>query len=362
MIIGVFSFAFKTSGNYGKIPWWSGYSDVAGDYAGNDLYSLSGESEFSGVTHYPILLDIYISLMGSVGKDAIGSFNVNSLVLFFLALLSTFFLYKIMEEEKINKKRLLFFWILAPSMFYFMFYNWDFIPIFLILLSFYFFRGNKDSLAAFILGIGFAAKIYPVLFLLPMLLKRNLKKAVKMVLVFGATVLSINLIFMIISFDFWIEFYLHMAGRFSDLTSIWGVIHYYFPDKISVTFINLFSLLLFVALYLFVMWKQRKRSLIELSFLAILVYFAVNKVFSQQHTLWLLMFFVLTTIIRYREFITFEIINVIFSLASLYMFFIAPQNMVYLFIVHTTLVLREIFIVYFLIKVYKYKPERKLKM
>lgn len=82
-----------------------------------------------------------------------------------------FLLMGLFKEEK--KKKLAFlFWIFNPLAFYttFMIGQFDIIPVFLVVLSLYLALRNKKEWAAVVLGIGGAFKMFPLFFLLPLVL------------------------------------------------------------------------------------------------------------------------------------------------------------------------------------------------
>lgn len=79
-----------------------------------------------------------------------------------LDILLAIFLLKIFGNDKIFK-----FWLFNPLTIYLIYVlgNFDILPCFLTVLSFYFLTKNKDFLCFFFLGIAFALKAYPILFL-----------------------------------------------------------------------------------------------------------------------------------------------------------------------------------------------------
>ena len=75
------------------------------------------------------------------------------------------------KRKIINSKNVII-WILNPILIYnaYIFGHFDIIPIFFILLAFYFLSKNKYYLSIFILVIAAAYKIYPLLFALPIIM------------------------------------------------------------------------------------------------------------------------------------------------------------------------------------------------
>jgi len=93
-------------------------------------------------------------------------------------LLTGYILYKIY-----NNKKVLYFWFFNPISIYLIYIlgNFDIIPTFLTLLSFYFIKNNKQFWSYLAIGLAIALKMYPVMFL-PFLFfydKKNIFKNIK---------------------------------------------------------------------------------------------------------------------------------------------------------------------------------------
>jgi len=93
-------------------------------------------------------------------------------------LLTGFILYKIYKNKKI-----LYFWLFNPISIYLIYIlgNFDIVPAFLTLLSFYFIKNNKQFWSYLAIGFAIALKMYPIMFL-PFLFfydKKNIFKNVK---------------------------------------------------------------------------------------------------------------------------------------------------------------------------------------
>jgi hypothetical protein len=93
-------------------------------------------------------------------------------------LLTGYILYKIY-----NNKKILYFWFFNPISIYLIYIlgNFDIIPAFLTLLSFYFIKNNKQFWSYLAIGFAIALKMYPIMFL-PLLLfydKKNIFKNIK---------------------------------------------------------------------------------------------------------------------------------------------------------------------------------------
>ena len=110
---------------------------------------------------------------------------------------------------KISGSKLLFyFWLFNPISFYFIYIlqNFDIVPVFLTVLSFYFLK-SKPRLSFCVFGIAIALKLYPILFLPFFLLSqnRNIKNIIKYAFITFIPVIVSILPFMF-STAFWQSF------------------------------------------------------------------------------------------------------------------------------------------------------------
>jgi len=314
LFVSFLSFIVKFFGSNDIIPWGKEYSDVwfFRWFAFDPNFPYEKK-----IIEYPVIIGIFIQIMGLIGKDALGYYISSSVFLISFALLTSYFLYKILVLYGFNKKNLYYFWVFAPSFFLFVIYNWDIITVFFSVLALYFFKKNMDKSASLALSFGFATKFYPILFLMPMILKRGMKKRIKMLLVFFVSFFIVNSYFIVNNFEGWLKIYTYHSGRIPNSDSIWGVISVLFP-RINLDFINLFTLIAFSVLYVLVIWKGRKGSIINLWFISLLLFMILNKIFSPQYIIWLLMFFVLNRNFSKTIFYSLEISNaiVLFSILN----------------------------------------------
>ena len=97
-------------------------------------------------------------------------------------LLTGFILFKLYKNKKV-----LYFWFFNPISIYLIYIlgNFDIIPSFLTLLSFYFIKNNKQFWSYLAIGLAIALKMYPIMFL-PFLFfydKKNILKNIKYAMV-----------------------------------------------------------------------------------------------------------------------------------------------------------------------------------
>jgi len=153
-------------------------------------------------------------------------------------------------------------------------------------------KERKDILATIFISFGFVTKVYPVLFILPVLLDRKFIDWIKFGLIFVSVYFFTNIYFILRAFQGWYYFYNLNRLRAPNIDSFWGIIHRIFP-YCSINSINLTTLLLLVVSYLIICLIFRKKDFLILSFCGVILFVLFNKVFSPQYVLWLLPFIAL---------------------------------------------------------------------
>ncbi len=263
----------------------------------SDILSMRGVAHIPGLPYvdyqveYPVLTGLFIRLTGVLGPGNWQYYGVTCGFLIAFAILAAYFLYRAAGEA--GGGRALLFWALAPSMFAFLIFNWDILAVLCVAVALYLAARDRDCLAAAALAAGFSCKLYPALFLVPLLMKRRtLPDWARLIGVFGVTALAINSFFMVSNFDGWYHFFSFSSSRPPNDDSIWGVACYWIRP-LTTGQVNIISLALFAAGSAAVLWRLRRGSTARLCLALILVFLLTNKVFSPQYALWLLPFFVL---------------------------------------------------------------------
>src|SRR5438874_7228356 len=192
---------------------------------------------------------------------------------------------------------------LAPTLLLYGFMNWDLIAVALATGATYAFLRRRDVGAGVLLGLGTAAKLFPVLLLVPFAAERLRRKdrggAVKLAAATAGSWLLVDVPFMLIRFRSWDFFFHHNAWRPADWDSLWFIACS--PGKASgcstVGFVNLFSVVAFAAVVVFA-WvakvaREPDTPRWQLGFPILVAFLLTNKVYSPQYGLWLLPWFAL---------------------------------------------------------------------
>jgi uncharacterized membrane protein len=163
---------------------------------------------------------------------------------------------------------------------------------------------RKPWLAGALIGLGVAAKLYPLLLFIPMVLlglrTGRLREVGKAAIATAVTWLVVNLPIMVMFPRGWSEFFRLNTRRGDDMDSLYNVVKSFtgwggFDQHLGFwqppTILNTVSAVLFLACcvaigYVVLTAKQRPR-LVQVAFLVVAAFLLTNKVWSPQFSLWL---------------------------------------------------------------------------
>lgn len=355
-IVCALSAIFHGLGLFNVLPWHIVYSDTLGFFS---RAVAPGIPYLDVKIEYPVLTGLFIGLMGKLGTSQGGYYFLSCLFLIGAAVFATYILYKLIGGWRPELWR---YFIFAPSMFFFSVYNWDIFAVLFSLIAFYFVKKDRDLLGSFFIALGFCAKFFPALFLIPLLIKsENWSERIKVIGVFAGTALIINLPFMMANFGNWSYFYSLNQLRASNVDSIWTVLRFIFSPLLeSVGVVNFISLILFIFVFIWAMRRQLKDDFLKSCFLAVLIFLIFNKVFSPQYILWLLPFFVIFKMPSAKWFYTLEFSNLA-TLFSVLPWFLVERNISYFYLSIPFVVLRHISLIYIFVQALKIKPAASLR-
>ena len=353
LLVSAISFLRSFLGLIGAIPWNYGYSDIFNEDRINPIEAKKIPYLERSI-EYPVITGFFIYLMWALGKNVLGYSILTWVFLTVFTIVTSLTLYELCGFLKIDRKRLFWFFIFAPSLIVFNVYNWDIIAVMFMVLAIYAFYKNHYVWAGILLSLGFNSKIFPI-FLLPlMLIKTSKKNAFKIGTAFVITSILLNIYFVVNSFDVWKNSYLIHSLSEPNIDSIWTL------TGLSTSAINILSLALFLSSYLILMSSHKKFSIISSGFIALLLFLSFNKVFSPQYLLWILPFFVLMEKIPKRVYYSLEASNIIVAFSTLYWLF-ASKEPLFLSLSNTFVVVRSLVLAYLIYAIIKTSSQTENK-
>ncbi|MGH2753004.1 MAG: DnaJ domain-containing protein [Actinomycetota bacterium] len=264
-----------------------------------DIDGDGSEDLANGAIEYPVLTGVFMYLSGLLADDPGAFLKWSALLLAPFALITAFFLARMAAWRALL-------WSLAPAIVLYSFHNWDLLVVAAAVAGIYLWWRDQPIWAAVLFGIGGALKLYPIFFLAPLVLDlwvgQRRRDAVRAGIAGGATLLAINLPFMIANFEGWSITYSFHEGRGPNFDTIWCTMRddclkppFWEPSTLNLLTAVLTGAFFIVALGYGLIRARREGRYPFLPVCgALLATFLLwNKVHSPQYALWLLPFFVL---------------------------------------------------------------------
>ncbi|PWW61895.1 glycosyltransferase family 87 protein [Actinokineospora spheciospongiae] len=312
------------------------YSDIQFLWIGRDVDrhvfpyvdgGINSSGELSGGTvEYPVLTGLLIWLGAMFVHTDAGFLLASALLMAPFGLLTAWLL------GRLSRWRALL-WALSPPLVLYAFHNWE-LPVVLCATAavYVVYRGwgrrgverpllHRAYAAALLLGLGFAFKLYPAIFVLPLMLyvltggrggaelaagkTREVAGAVKVALIAMGTAVAVNVPFAVAGFDGWLASFVFQGQRKADITAnsiwYWGLRPESDPQNEAVHHvIGIASPLLVIASFAaacVVGWVRHRREgtypWVAVSAAMLCGFLLLHKVHSPQYTLWLVPMFVL---------------------------------------------------------------------
>ncbi len=192
----------------------------------------------------------------------------------------------------------------SPILIFQIFTNFDALATALAIGGLLAWARRRPALAGILIGLGVAAKLYPALFLLPLLVlgvrTGRLADAVRTTAVAVLTWLAVNLPVMLLYPRGWSEFYRLNTRRTQDMDSLFNVIKsftgwpgldpnlgFWQPPVVLNAVVAALFLACCAAIAYVGLTAPRRPRLAQLAFLVVAAFLLVNKVWSPQFSLWL---------------------------------------------------------------------------
>jgi uncharacterized membrane protein len=192
----------------------------------------------------------------------------------------------------------------SPLLIFQIFTNFDALPTALAIGGLLAWARRRPVLAGVLIGLGVAAKLYPVLFLLPLLVLGfrvgRLAEVIRAAAAVVTTWLMVNLPVMVLFPRGWSEFFRLNTRRGDDMDSLYNVVKSFTgwrgfdpqlgfwepPVVLNAVVAVLFVLCCAAITYIALTAPQRPR-VAQLTFLVVAAFLLTNKVWSPQFSLWL---------------------------------------------------------------------------
>jgi uncharacterized membrane protein len=322
MTVGAFAKSPCASGDWadGRQYTWLCYSDIVPLLGTEQLFERGQRLPFlqpcearegQNCDEYPVVTMYFIRLAGWISGDHhSGFFTVNALMLLGCAVATAVCLYVL------NGGRALYF-ALGPTLLIYGTMNWDLLAVMFATVAMLLFFRRRDTGTGVALGLGAAAKLYPALLAVPLILQRLRDRAPDRAIVIAWTTagswLLVNLPFAVVAPSAWFTFFRFNSQRPADFDSFWYLACRHLDRCLSIRTVNLASFALFCLSFCAVWAIKARREpgfpRWTLGFPMLVLFLLTSKVYSPQFGLWLLPWFALA-LPRMREFVAFEIADV----------------------------------------------------
>ncbi len=299
----------------GKFPYKSSWLEL--DSAGKPQQQYDGSAAVRYM-EYPVLTGVYQYVSMSLAKTYTAVAKATKLpilngvaevVMFFnfaavglaLAWLATVWATAMLAGRRIWDAALV---AASPILIFQIFTNFDALATALAIGGLLAWARRRPALAGILIGLGVAAKLYPVLFLLPLLVlgvrTGRFADATRTAVVAAATWLAINLPVMVLYPRGWSEFFRLNSRRPPDMDSLYNVIKsftgwpgldpnlgFWQPPLVLNAVVAVLFLLCCAAIAYIGLTAPRRPRVAQLTFLVVAAFLLVNKVWSPQFSLWL---------------------------------------------------------------------------
>ena len=290
--------AFQDGGTYVKLC----YSDIGKLYVDrgldNGTFPYASRTDGSEVVEYPVLQGLlmwlptkFIGGDGDVEARTLRYYGISSVLLYGLLLIAIWATMRTAARRPWDAAIL----AAAPSVALVGTLNWDLLPVALLALAILAWSRERPWLAGVLLGLGGAAKLYPLFMLFPLLLLAmrtgRYRGFLRAFLAAAGTWSLINLPVVFLYPDGWWRFYDLSRERGIDFGSLWLGLRYLGVPIDSVSPNVLAStgfVVLLAAIGALVLMAPRRARFVQIALLVVIAFLVTNKVYSPQFVLWLL--------------------------------------------------------------------------
>ncbi|HTZ45161.1 MAG TPA: glycosyltransferase 87 family protein [Jatrophihabitans sp.] len=189
----------------------------------------------------------------------------------------------------------------SPLLVFHAFSNWDLLAMAFASGALWAWARRRPGLAGVLIGLGTAAKLYPVLLLVPIALlayrTRRWQPAAQAVAGAAASWLVVNLPIALAWNPGWKVFYTFSEHRPAEASTVWAMLNHYYPHTFGTpgesgwtppgAAVALLLLLALAAVGYLALTVPARPRLAQLAFLSVAAFLLTTKVWSPQYSLWL---------------------------------------------------------------------------
>jgi uncharacterized membrane protein len=251
-----------------------------------------------GANEYPVLTGILMWLPSLVTDGPDSYLLVSAVLLAPFGLATAWFL------GRVTGRRALL-WSTSPILLLYAFHNWDLAVVAASVAGFWCWWRGRSVAAAVCFGVGGALKLYPSLFLLPLLLERfhagDRRAAVRTGAAGLGTFALINLPFVVRNPSGWAVAYRFQALRMPNRDSVWGVLAQTFDlDRPAINILSAAATVTVLGVLTVATVRRARREgtypLLPACAALLAGFLMVAKLHSPQFALWMVPLFVLVRI------------------------------------------------------------------
>ncbi len=289
-----------------KILYPGFYTDILALYYRSVLPTNNGIPYRDYWLEYPAIPAILIWLSGHAPNAEYYIVAMASLMFVFV-IAAVYFLYRTCTQFGLDRGRIIPFFIMAPSFLVMSFFNWDIIAVCFVSAAIYYALKRKMRVTGLCLGLGFAAKAYPLL-LLPAFLKEGQSRKDHLEMFLSAILGGVipNLPFIIIDFSAWVGAHATTYKAVYVEDSIWLLARYFGLMKQDWLILAVaWSLIIITILHM----TFSRHSLVMKAWVIAAVTMLVYPSYPPQYNLWLLPMFVLNPVFALIPFLAFDFLD-----------------------------------------------------
>lgn len=258
------------------------YSDILALYPGRDLFT-HAYPYLQQKIEYPVVMGWFMWTM-AWAPGILGYFAATGVALAAAAMATLGVLRTLAPRHYV--------WVaLAPLWLVYGLLNWDVLGILTMVLAWQAYRRDRIGLTGLYLGLGTATKLFPIIILpfmgVHLLTRKRSRPAALLALTTLGTEVALNAPFMLLAFHNWSQFFRYNADR-APSGDLWVLLW----PSISSRQVDLWSLVLVAVVFVICITcvLTRRWSPEAGAAWTFLAWMFVNKVFSPQYMLWIIVF------------------------------------------------------------------------